>query len=372
MEQEFDSMDNMQMQEEPLKPKKPKKSKAKKRVLTAVISIVAILLIILIAVLLIVNAYLDKINYEDSMSGTGEYIDEIDPTQADSPQQEIDDALNNVRDNANAEYELMYDDDVMNVLFIGSDARYTGQGSRSDSMILVSINKRTEKIVATSLLRDTFVSIPGNGENRINAAYAFGGTDLLFETIEQNLKLKVDKFVLVDFETFVSVIDSIGGVELDITNAEANYLNGGLDSSVETYNGYDGETKRLPGAGTYRLNGEQALTYARIRKIDSDRQRSQRQRNVLEAIFDEVKEMNYTELNNFANTVLPLVNTNVSKSEIVMLMLRMPEIIKYDTEQYTMPADGTYKYVTIGHRAVTTIDFEENIAMLRKNIYGWE
>lgn len=371
MKQDFFETDNMGNPSEEFKPKKTKKSKTKKGIIITVISIVAVILILLITGVLIVNGYLNRINYQDSMGGDDSYVDDIDPTQDNSPQDEIDSAIDNVRNNADAEYELMYDDDVMNVLFIGSDARYTGQGSRSDSMILVSINKRTKKIIATSLLRDTFVSIPGKGENRINAAYAFGGTDLLFETIEQNLKLKVDKYVLVDFETFVSVIDSIGGVELDITSAEADYLNRGL-SGVKLYDGYDGETKRLPGAGTYRLNGKQALNYARIRKIDSDRQRSQRQRNVLEAIYSEVREMNYTELNNFANTVLPLVSTNISKSEIVMLMLRMAEIVTYDTEQYTMPADGTYRYVTIGHRAVTTIDFDKNIALLRKNIYGWE
>lgn len=369
MDKDFYTIEDIEL---PQKPVRGKKSKAKKRLIIVGVAILAVFLIAVGGIGLVIDNYLNLINYTDSVGGDGYVDDDIDKSLSNSPQSDIDDMLGNIRDNVDADYEALYDKDVMNVLFIGSDARHTGDGSRSDAMILISINKRTEKIIATSYLRDIFVSIPGKWDDRLNAAYAYGGTDLLFETLEENFKVRVDQFVLTDFQTFVKLIDSIGGVELNITAAEADYLNKTVSSSTPMYDGYDGGLKRFPGAGTYRLNGDQTLNYSRIRKIDSDRQRSQRQRNVLSAIFDEVKDMNYTELNNFANTVLPLVSTNVSKQEIVMLMLRMPELVNYDMEQLTVPAEGTYSYVTIDHKNVIGVDFDENVALISEKVYGYE
>lgn len=352
-------------------PEKSKKSVAKKLWITFGITFGVIFLIAVI-VWLVVDSYLSKINYLEQMGGDiVNFIDDFDPNAKNSPQDEIDSAIKDIRDNADSEYELMYDDDVLNVLFIGTDARFTGQSARSDAMILISINKRTEKIIATSFLRDTYVSIPEHNENRLNTAYAYGGTYTLFQTFEQNFKIRVDKYVLVDFESFVDVIDAIQGVEITVTKEEANKINSSMSALLKyTYNKSDEDIELLPGAGTYTLNGDQALAYARIRKLDSDRGRAQRQRNVLDAIYKRVQDMGYNELNNFANTVLPRVSTNMKKREIVLLMMRMLEIKDYDVEQHTMPESGTYKYLTIDQRDVTVIDFDKNIALLKKNIYG--
>ena len=188
-----------------------------------------------------------------------------------------------------------------NIALFGLDTRNNEfNNSRSDSIIIVSINQKTRDVNLTSIYRDTYVSIDGYGLDKIAHAYAYGGPELALSTINRNLDLNITEFVTVNFETVKTVVDTLGGISLKITDAEAKQMN-------------------LPSGGTYTLNGKQALTYARIRKIDSDYKRAERIRNVLNAVFDKVKTMEASELLDFVDIILPHISTNMSNNEIISL-----------------------------------------------------
>lgn len=200
--------------------------------------------------------------------------------------------------------EQLKSDDVLNILLIGQDSdKATGQRSRSDSMILLSVNKKNNTITMTSFMRDLYVQIPGGyTDNRINAAYRFGGAPLLDATIEKNFGVVIDGNIEVGFDQFVKIIDILGGVDVELTQAEAKYMQSC---------GY------LFAAGKRHLNGQMALTYCRIRKIDSDHYRTERQRKVLTALGESARNMSVTQMMALINQVLPYVYTDLSDSEIV-------------------------------------------------------
>jgi LCP family protein required for cell wall assembly len=227
-------------------------------------------------------------------------------------------------------------------------------------MILVSINKKSKQIVMTSIMRDSYVSIPGYGNTRINAAYAYGGEDLLIDTIEQNFKIQIDRYVAVNFFTFVDVVDAVGGVDITVTDAEAEQINAGST------------TAKLPGAGTYHLNGSQALAYSRIRHVgNADYQRTERQRTVLEEIFNNMKGASLTELNDMLNVILPELRTDIKEGELFSLMLGYVSSYKdYEVVQCRVPYDGTITNLVINGAMVLGIDMEANQEYLRENIYG--
>lgn len=200
--------------------------------------------------------------------------------------------------------ERLQSDDVMNILLIGQDSdKATGQRSRSDSMILLSINKKNNTITMTSFMRDLYVQIPGGyTDNRINASYRFGGAALLDATIEKNFGVVIDGNVEVGFDQFIKIIDILGGVDVYLTDAEAKYM--------QTC-GY------LFEPGVCHLTGEMALVYSRIRKIDSDHHRTERQRKVLTALGESARNMSAGQMMEMINQVLPYVYTDLSNAEIV-------------------------------------------------------
>ena len=161
---------------------------------------------------------------------------------------------------------------VINILLVGQDRRPGESRARSDSVILCTVNKRTNTLVLTSILRDLYVQIPGYGNNRINAAYAAGGMPLLNETLEYNFGIRVDGNVEVDFTQFQTIVDLMGGVSIELRQDEADLLNRTLDAGVE--------------AGVQKLSGAQVLQYSRIRSLDGDGDfsRTNRQQKVLRAI----------------------------------------------------------------------------------------
>ena len=173
-------------------------------------------------------------------------------------------------------------EDVTNILLIGQDSSDEEERTRSDSMIIVSVNKKKGKVALTSLMRDMYVQIPGYSDNRLNAAYAFGGMELLDETIEKNFAIDIDGNIEVNFDGFEAVIDAVGGVDIELNSAEVSHLN------------KKHSTWHLK-VGMNHLDGEKALEYARIRKVgDGDFERTDRQRRVLTAVFDEMKNISIT------------------------------------------------------------------------------
>lgn len=196
------------------------------------------------------------------------------------------------------------DDQVINILLIGQDINASSGIGRSDSMILLSMNKRTNSIIMTSIMRDLYVQIPGYSDNRINAAYRFGGAKLLDATLLKNFGLPVDGNVAVGFDQFKKIIDILGGVDVKLTAAEANHMKNALGFADIV-------------AGQNHLNGKQALAFCRIRKIDSDHNRTARQRRVLSAVAIAAKKAGAGTVLDVINQVLPYVSTDLSNSQII-------------------------------------------------------
>ncbi|MBQ8639824.1 MAG: LCP family protein [Lachnospiraceae bacterium] len=256
---------------------------------------------------------------------------------------------------------------VTNILLIGTDNRVANDASRSDAMILLSINRKKGKLVMTSIMRDSYVTIPGVGQNRINHAYQVGGAALLIQTIEENFKVGVDQYVQVDFYDFMEVIDAFGGVELTITPEELPYVNGYI-SELNHVEGKEEGYSFLNEAGTQLVNGRQALGYSRIRIIGTDFARTGRQRAVLDALIRKVKS-NPLRIITACNTVLPDLTTNISDNEMAALLVSAPMYLFYSLEQVQVPINGTWWNDKMGEQDVLGIDFANNNAQLRSLIY---
>lgn len=267
--------------------------------------------------------------------------------------------------------EPMKEEGVINILLIGNDSRQQSTDGRSDAMILVSISNKTKTIHLTSLLRDMYVEIPGYKDNRLNAAYAYGGPELLMETLEKNLDISVNRYVLVNFQAFANLVDAVGGVDLELTNDEVRYVNGFL---VE-YNILEGNpegTYYLPEdlSGMVHLNGPQALSYCRNRLLGTDFGRTERQRKVLSAIIKKAPATLLTNPTGLFEGLLPNLTTNLTESECRSLSLQAGKLLSYDIVQASIPIEGSYSNATIRDMAVLEVDFEKNKEYIRTNIYG--
>ena len=257
---------------------------------------------------------------------------------------------------------------VKNILLIGTDARSSEEDGRSDSMIIVSINNKKNKIVMTSVLRDSYVEIPGHGHNRINAAYSYGQEELLIQTIEHNYKIPIDAYAKVDFFSFIDIVDSVGGVEIEITPEEMQWINAYLNETNELLGKEFGDGY-LNQSGVVNLTGKQALSYARIRYIGTDFGRTERQRKILTAVVDKVKK-NPSSVSTLMNSVLPNVTTDMKASELTVMTMQSVMYLGYDMEQFTLPADNTWKNASIKGMSVLEVDFEANIQAFKEVVYG--
>lgn len=376
-------------QKDELKKKPDERKKAGKRtlIIKAVIAIVVVFFAVVLIWYLTIHNYYSKMNIVNGRTeGTGNYgtpDEEWDPNRSeienslsednlpDSTEDEIDALEQSIRTNMeNQAEELMGNKKVFNILLIGCDAREEGGTGRADSIILISINKESEQLIATSIMRDIYVEIPGHGNDRINAAYAYGGADLLVETVEKNFKIQIDRYASVDFFVFMDIVDQMGGVELEISDEEFLVANAYINELNELLDEPYG-TDWLPGGGPHLLNGKQALGYSRIRYVgDADFERTQRQRAVLEQIFNKVKDYNIIQLNTLLNIILPEVTTDLTEGEAITLALEMNAYKKYDLKQYRLPYDDTWRNMRIKGMSVLGINFEKNIQYLKRDIYA--
>lgn len=246
--------------------------------------------------------------------------------------------------------------DVINIMLVGQDRR-PGEGrQRSDSMILCSFNTRTHAFSMTSFLRDTYVEIPGHGYRKMNTAYAFGGMKLLTETIRLNFGVVLDGCVEVDFNSFITIIDMLGGVDISLTQKEVNYL-------VNTYK-YDVTV------GMNHLSGSQALTYARIRVIDMDAKRAERQRKVITSLINAYKTKGVLEIVSLAREILDtgLIKTNMKGSDIINYVTEFfPFFAEGQISSHQIPVAGTYddsKNISGVGLAKVIVDMETNRKLL--------
>ncbi len=252
---------------------------------------------------------------------------------------------------------------VKNILLLGVDARSSDddESSRSDSMMLISINTSTHKIKLTSFLRDTWLYIPSLGSNqRLNAACTYGGYQGVVDAIEYNFGIKVDGYVVTDFEMFQVMVDKIGGIEIDIEESEANEVN----NHPSTY----GDVTL--NSGTQTLTGEQALAYCRIRKVGTDWARTERQRTVMQAIMNKLMKSNPITAYSTVYNVAPYIETNLSKTSILMSVFKAVLCISGGFESTACPFDDTWSYSTINGASVITINLDSNKSKLIEFIYG--
>ncbi len=249
--------------------------------------------------------------------------------------------------------ELFEDKNVYNILLLGNDTRGTGMNERTDVMLLVSINTSTKQITMTSFLRDIYIYIPGYYSQRLNAANVFGGPGLTIDTIEQNFGISIDNYAQVNFIAFVDIIDTLGGVDVYLSAAEAQVVGCGYD------------------AGDYHLNGDQALAYCRIRYLDSDFGRTQRQQKVLTSLWTAVKDdLSLSTATSIMQTVLPQVTTDLSQADCLNLALIATQIGNYSLSTQQVPTSGTYYLTMINGMSVLRVDFDANKSMLLSSIYA--
>ncbi|MBP3330019.1 MAG: LCP family protein [Clostridia bacterium] len=252
---------------------------------------------------------------------------------------------------------LVSDSRVKNILLLGVDDKQNGNTSRSDTMILLSIDKRNRQLKMTSFLRDTYVEIPGYGENKMNAACTFGGPQLVMKTIEHNFGIDIDNYVLVDFSAFEDIVDSLGGVTVEVEQREAEFINNTTRYTIDY-----GEN--------VKLTGGEALTYVRIRKLDSDFYRTQRQRKVITAILSSVKKSNPFELIETGKEVMKYVETDMNPLELTLLAEgAVLSYMRYDIVQSRIPVDENYSSQTINGAAVLVIDKYETSQRLQAFIF---
>ncbi len=247
----------------------------------------------------------------------------------------------------------------VNVLLLGVDRRGTSGASRTDTMMIATIDKVNKRVKLTSIMRDLLVDIPGHGESRINRAATLGGIDLLRQTIDQNLHIRIDGYVLVDFRMFEKIIDEIGGVTVRMTAEEISAANdciAGLNKQWGVEYLWDGFI--FAEAGNVKLTGTQALGYARVRKIDSDFSRTNRQFKLLNAVY--AKMLKSSRLYDILYDVMPLVETDLDNAKILAMAVDLFGLYTKGLLHYTIPAEGTYKSTTYDGSSVLLADLSQN------------
>ena len=355
--------------------------KTKKKLPLAAKIVIGLLCVVLVGgvcAFAYVQHYLGKINTAEPMTNAEIVAPEDETFEVDEPEEGEEneempvvvdvEELNPEDIELHVASEVMKDKDIVNILLIGQDRR-SGEGrARSDSMILVTLNKKEKEIHMTSFMRDLYVEIPGNySGNRLNAAYQFGGMELLNATLETNFGIQVDGNIEVDFNGFKACIDSVGGVDIELNQSEANYLNrkGNWDdnpASAGTWN---------LRAGMNHLTGEQALAYSRIRGIgNADYERTERQRRVLTDLFGKIKNADLKTVMTLADQIFPLLTTDISKMDLLGYAVEGLKIGMDDVATSRIPINGAFTSGRVRGMQVLVPNLEKNRAYLQKELYG--
>lgn len=332
-EQREQNQRNAELRRQQPKKNKPRKKRRANRARRKLIVIIAIILAIVLAISGAINIVLGKITYNDKRDN--QYV---------------------------TSSELKSESGIKNILILGVDARSDEKesASRSDTMMLLSVDTKHKCVKSISFLRDTWVYIPAiESEQRLNAACTYDGYDGVVDTIEYNFGVDIDGYVVAGFDMFKVLVDSIGGVEIEVSEAEAKEVT----KHPKRYGGVE------LSPGKQVLNGEQALAYCRIRKIDSDFMRTKRQREVIQSVLKEVKSGRPLALVKMANGSAPFIETNLSKTELKMLILRAGISITGDMVETRVPFDGTWDYAYRNGNSVIAINVEKNKDKLIEYIY---
>lgn len=264
--------------------------------------------------------------------------------------------------------DVFSDSDVFNILLIGTDERTAefNTNARGDACLLLSLNKASGTMHLVSFERGMGVPIlEGEYEGQydwLTHTFRYGGAELMMKEIQECFKVDVTHYIRVNFNTFVDGINALDGVNIELTQAEADYIN-----RAESEKNHIQHVS----VGKNHLNGATALYYARCRKIDSDWFRIGRQRTVIQAALDQVSDLSLLEINDLLDTILPLIQTNLTNGEIFSLVLNMPQFLEKKLEQATIPLENTYGSMKgMGGRNLYSVDFEANAKALQDMLYG--
>lgn len=339
-----------------------------KRVKRWVKIVIAIALVILLVLTSGVVFYLSKLNLLQFSDGKFKWNGSIDESDSEMLEEEsrMDEAIADLEEKASVDAtgEIYKDKNYFNILLIGTDEHvdYFSENARGDSCMIMSIGKKDGSLKLTSLERGMGVPIlDGKYKGQydwLTHTFRYGGADLMMREVRECFKVDVERYIRVNFATFMQGIEAVGGIDMNLTGAEADYIN--------SYVG-----KKEYSAGLNHLDGRGALGYARCRKVDSDWHRIERQRNVIQAVVTKTKDLSITELNNLLNDVLPLVQTNLTRLEITELLLLAPKYRGVTIQQMTVPIKGSYGGMRgLGGRSLFSVDFDTNAKALREFIYG--
>ncbi|WP_315074722.1 LCP family protein [uncultured Clostridium sp.] len=296
------------------------------------LSIVLIFCFISIAFITILNIYLNKIN-KINIDKTDIGANETFSKQEDTPPNNGEDSVQETNPN------------ITNIALFGID-EVEGTAGRSDCIMIFTIDNKHNKLKLSSIIRDSYVAIPTiNRKDKINHAYAFGGPKLALQTINANFNLNLDRFITVNFSSLPKIIDDIGGINLTITNDEFKYINDYIDDLNEKNNT---NVSNITSPGIQLVNGIQALAYCRIRYTEGgDFERTQRHRNVLNQVFKKSKDIPITQYPKLLDEILPILHTNLDKTEIISLALNLNSLKNTTMLQDRFPCDedGTGKVI---------------------------
>ena len=341
---------------------KPRKNSSVRVALIILCIVLATIFVVMAGLAFYVTYLYNKMEYVDQHTTLSpEEASSVAIQDAETIDPDDDDWVNqdDIEFNDDYVYEEGQGDHIINIMLVGQDAREGESVQRSDTMILVTFNLKTRTITLTSLMRDQYVKIPGHGSTKLNHAYQYGGMDLMNETLKNHFGIEVDGNFEVDFTGFEKIIDLLGGVEIDLTQKEVDYLK---------EKGFKNVKK-----GKNILEGESALWYARLRSIDNDYQRAERQRNVMMSLFESYKELSYAQMLSLLHEILPLVRTNMTMSEITNYALKLyPMLSGAEVETLRIPVDGTFKggFVKVSEGLKLwcqyNIDFEANRKILEE------
>ena len=256
---------------------------------------------------------------------------------------------------------------ITNVLLIGTDARTLDEASRADSIIIATLDNNNKEIRLTSIFRDTLVDIKGYGPYKLNAAMAFGGIDLLKDTIQETYDINIDKYIIINFWGFEAIIDQIGGLEIDVKEYQLDELNKYIGEST------GGNDCPVTEPGLQLLNGKQALSYARIRKgVGDEFERTERQREVLFKVAEKLRETKPTKYLGIVNSMLDYINTNIELLDALNMAYTIYKFPTLETKQIHIPVTELADDMNYGGEVgwVFIMDRKQNTEILHDFIFN--
>ncbi len=317
---------------------------SRKRMIISITSVVLSSLFIISGIVLLVVYYIftARINYLsiDGSIPESSVISDTSSTVSEVKEQSI-----NTYDG-----KLLNDRQVLNVLLIGADTRYNQDRGNSDTMILISIDTKHKKLKLLSFMRDTYVSIPGYESTKLTHSFSYGGAELTVRTVQLNYGIQIDRYAIVDFNSFKGIIDKLGGIDIELTQEEVDYID------WQTWKNHQADTRHELDASSYtytpnsegvemtkvHLNGRQALWHARNRGEDGicsgdDYVRTERQRDVITLMINDLKNSDFTTVMNVVYEIGPMITTNLKASELTTLATNVTKYLKYDIVSQSAP-----------------------------------